>query len=457
MVLYEINTWVWLGELTRKYGRTVTLADVPAEEWDGIARWGFDSVWLMGVWERSPAGAKIAREHPGLASEFAAALPDLTSADVIGSPYAVHRYVVDAHLGGQAALAIARRELAARGLRLLLDFVPNHVAVDHSWTIEHPGYFVHDQAGIANGRDPYFPPWTDTAQLNIFRPETRQALLETLLDIGEQCDGVRCDMSILLLNDVFSRTWGGNAPATEFWGDVIPIVRARIPEFILMAEAYWDLEYTMQQLGFDYCYDKRLYDGLVHGDAYAIRLHLTADLHYQNKLIRFLENHDEPRAAAVLPPEKLRAAVVVAATLPGAKLFHEGQLEGRRIKLPVQLARRAAEPADTGLENFYQRVLKAAGALEGDWQLCETSGWPDNPSHTNLLAWTWSGFVIVVNYSSHPAQGRIKVGQAVSFPYCRLTDQITGEIFDREGNELQAEGLFVNLAPWQVHFLRFDA
>ncbi len=460
--IYEINTWVWLDELTRKYARVITLDSVPAGEWDRIAGFGFDTVWLMGVWERSAVGAKIAREQAGLQAEFAAALPDFTIVDVIGSPYAVHRYVVDTHLGGPAALAVARRELAARGMRLLLDFVPNHVAIDNPWTVTHPEYFVHEAGRIANGRDPYFPPWTDTAQLHVFRADTRQALEASLLAIAEQCDGVRCDMSILLLNDVFAKTWAEERPATEFWSDILHSVRAHYPQFTFVAETYWDLEYTMQQFGFDYCYDKRLYDRLVHGDAGSIREHLAAGLEYQRRLVRFLENHDEPRAAAVFPGDKLRAALVVIATLPGAKLFHEGQLEGRRVKLPVQLARRAEEPVDAELEGYYARVLKAAGALSGAWVLCETTGWPDNPSHVNLLAWTWSRAVIVINYSPNFAQGRVKIGPAVSpapppgLPSCRLTDQITGESFDRDMNELQAEGLFVDLAPWQVHFLRFD-
>ena len=456
MILYEINTWVWLDELTRKHRRIITLADVPAEEWDAIAGWGFDSVWLMGVWERSVVGAKIAREHPGLQAEFAAALPDLTVADVVGSPYAVHRYVVDTHLGGPAALAVARGELAARGMRMLLDFVPNHVAVDHPWTVNHPEYFVHEAGHIANGRDPYFPPWTDTAQFNIFRAETRQALEATLLGIAEQCDGVRCDMSILVLNDVFAKTWGEHPPATEFWRDIIPAVRAWHPEFTFLAEAYWDLEYTMQQLGFDYCYDKRLYDRLAHNDAASIRQHLSADLDYQRKLVRALENHDEPRAAAVFPPDKLRAAAVAIATVPGAKLFHEGQFEGRRVKLPVQLARRVPEPIDVELEQYYHKVLNAARALSGSWQLCETTGWPDNQSHTNLLAWTWGGTIVVINYSPHPAQGRVKLAQTFSRPSCHLTDQLTAETFDRDSHELATQGLFVDLAPWHVHFLRFE-
>src|SRR5215213_5645783 len=149
----------------------------------------------------------------------------------------------------------------------------------------------------------------------------------TVLDIADQCDGVRCDMAMLLLNRVFAQTWGervGWPPPSEYWTDVIGAVRAAHPGFVFMAEAYWDLEHELQSLGFDFCYDKRLYDRLESGDAPSICQHLQADLDYQNRLVRFLENHDEPRAAATFTPDRERAAAVVIATLPGALLWHEG-------------------------------------------------------------------------------------------------------------------------------------
>ena len=140
--IYEINTWVWLGELGRATEGNIGLAEVPGEEWDAIAALGFDAVWLMGVWERSPQGIRIANENVGLQADFLRVLPDYTLADNVGSAYSVHRYIVDAHLGGPEGLAKARHMLTQRGLRLILDFVPNHVAPDHPWAFEHPEYFV---------------------------------------------------------------------------------------------------------------------------------------------------------------------------------------------------------------------------------------------------------------------------------------------------------------------------
>jgi hypothetical protein len=482
-LIYEINTVVWLRELGDAAGRPVTLATVPAAAWDGIAALGFDAVWLMGAWERSPAGRRVALANPGLLADFRRALPDWTEADVVGSAYCIRRYVVDAALGGPAGLTAARRELARRGLRLILDFVPNHVAPDHPWVQERPECFVRgseedarrDPASflevegevIACGRDPYFPAWPDVLQLNAFAPALRRAAIETLLDLASQCDGVRCDMAMLLMNDVFSRTWGGRVgppPAADYWPEVIGAVRRERPDFRFIAEAYWDLEWALQQQGFDFCYDKRLYDRLEHRGAETVRLHLLADMPYQERLVRFVENHDEPRAAATFGPEQARAAAVTFATLPGARLFHEGQLEGRRVRLPVFLARRPAEPADGALVAFYRALLAALrtpALREGSWRLLERTGWPDNAVFENIVAWCWekSGerFVVVVNLGAEPAQARVR------FPWTDLdgrrlclADAMSGGVYERDGGELVDPGLYVALPAWEFHLLAVE-
>ena len=471
--LYEINTWVWLEELAAKSGTNVDLSSVPPTEWDAIAAYGFDAVWLMGVWERSPAGIAIANRNPGLLEDFQRALPDFKKSDNVGSPYCVRQYLVAKRLGGPKALAIARQELATRGMKLVLDFVPNHVAPDHPWIGEHPEYFiqgsskdaqnspgsyieVHDMF-LACGRDPYFPAWPDVVQLNAFQPELRQRVVETLTNIAGQCDGVRCDMAMLLLNNVFERTWGvraGLRPATEYWDDVIPAVKRAHPDFLFIAEAYWDLEWELQQRGFDFCYDKRLYDRLEHESAESVRLHLCADLGYQQKLLRFLENHDEPRAASAFPGAKERAAAMVISTLPGARMFHEGQFEGRKVRLPVFLGRRPDEPVNHELFEFYRGLLKAINApvfRDGEWQLCERSGWPDNSSFLNLIAWCWSKdearYLVIVNLSASRSQAQIQVPFGAEKAWI-LTDLMSGAVYERDGSGMSSPGLYVELEGW---------
>jgi Alpha amylase, catalytic domain len=485
--VYEINTAVWLERLGRSSGSPVTLATVPTDAWDALAALPVDAVWLMGVWERSPAGLQIALTNQDVVAGNRQALPDLCDEDVIGSPYCVRDYVVDERFGGPEALAQARAQLAERGLALILDYVPNHVAPDHPWLTQRPECFVrgsdedlaaHPEAFlrtaggvVANGRDPYFPPWPDVVQLNAYSPALREAVAETLISIGEQCDGLRCDMAMLMTNEVFGRTWNpptrqraGPAPAEDYWPALIGRVKETHPDLLFIAEAYWDMEWTLQQQGFDLCYDKRLYDRLVHEGAESVRGHLQADPSYQEGLIRFIENHDEPRAAATFGAAQARAAAVVMSTLQGARLYHDGQLDGYRIHIPVFLGRGPDEPPDEDLRAFYARLLGAVAHSNlrgGDWQLCECSGWPDNDSYRRLVSWGWSGggryHLVVVNLSDGAAQARVHLPwDGLRGRSWQLCDRLSAERFERGGDELAGEGLYVALGPWDSYFLAFE-
>jgi hypothetical protein len=484
-VIYEVNTAVWLEERSRAAGTNLTLGDLSADDWDAVTPAGVDAVWLMGVWERSPSGLALATTNPDLQASFRDALPDLGPRDVMGSPYCVRRYQVDPAFGGRSGLAAARAALADRDARLVLDYVPNHVAPDHPWVTDHPERFVRgDQreleadpgawigAGdqpLARGRDPYFPAWPDVVQLDAFSPSLRVAAIATLSEIADQCDGVRCDMAMLMMNEIFSRTWQGRTgppPAEEFWPTVIGGVRASHPEVVLLAETYWDLEWELQQHGFDFCYDKRLYDRLVDTNPAAVRSHLAADLSYQSRLIRFLENHDEPRIAGRLSPDAERAAAVVIATLPGATLWHEGQFEGRRVRPPVFLRRRPEETADQVLANWYRCLIGAVDAHRvrtGRWRLLEPHGWIDNTSGENLVAWAWGEegdsvrHLVVVNLSGGAAQGRVPLGWCdLRGGRWRFTDVLGHASFERDGDELEDPGLFVALDPWGFHFVALE-
>jgi glycosidase len=435
----------------------------------------------MGVWERSPACIAISSQNKGLLDDFRRALPDFRPEDNVGSAYSVRRYVVDSRLGGTKGLATARRELSRRGMRLVLDFVPNHVAPDHPWVVEHPEYFIRggpddvcdDPASFlliegriyARGRDPYFPAWPDVLQLNAFDPGQRRAAIQSVLDIARQCDGIRCDMAMLLLNAIFESTWAGRVgqrPETEYWTEVIPAVRKSYPDFLFIAEAYWDREWDLQQLGFDYCYDKRLYDRLEHGDPQSIRLHLGADSAYQAKLVRFVENHDEPRAAAIFSSGKEQAVALTAATLPGARLFYEGQFEGRTVRPPVFLGRRPEERPNAEAGSFYERLLKAIDDRlfhDGDWRLCDCTGWPDNSSFESLVAWCWQQgedrAIVVVNLTGAPAEARLHLPWSdFRGGVWRLRDCLSDAVYDRDGFDMGQHGLYVGLEPWKCHLFR---
>jgi glycosidase len=479
LVISEINTSVWLNDLETKAGIPLTLDKVSALEWDRLADLGFNAVWLMGVWTRSPMGRRISQANVDLYGEYAQSLPDWQMEDLPGSPYCVKDYTVDPRFGGNDALIKLHSELNRRGMKLFLDFVPNHTAMDHKWVTNHPEYYIpgtemeylqspHDffqaASGVfCKGRDPFFPPWQDVAQLNAYSLPYRKEAAGQIKLIGAMCDGVRCDMAMLLINRVFSYTWqnrAGTSPETEFWQDIIQDVKKHYPEFIFIAEAYWDLEWDLMQLGFDYCYDKRLYDRLVHESADTVNQHLQADIKFQSRLVRFIENHDEPRITAVLSSPRLKAAALIVASLPGALMLYEGQWDGRKARNHVLLGRRQHEEPDTGLNEFYRTLLGTMHKIPSDavWKLCEVNGWPDNQSCHNLIThcWQYQGKAIltVVNYCADSSQGKV----ILPFDYdhgknIKFNDLFGKESFTRKGSELASDGLFVELPAWGFHFL----
>jgi hypothetical protein len=476
--LYQINTRVWLTELSRSLGWPVTLDDIPDAELDRLAEMGFDWIWLLSVWQTGRAAQQVSRSNPEWRKEFRETLPDLREEDIGGSGFAITGYTVHADLGGDAALARLRERLRERGLRLLLDFVPNHMAPDHPWVEEHPDYFVHgSETDLANspqnycrvktshgslvlayGRDPYFSGWPDTVQLNYGNPATQEAMIGELVKIAGQCDGVRCDMAMLVLPEVFERTWG--IPSQPFWPQATRRVGEKSPEFTFMAEVYWDMEWTLQQQGFDCAYDKRLYDRLREGHARPVREHFYAGLDYQNKLARFLENHDEPRAAATFSPEVHEAAAVITFLSPGLRFFHQGQFEGRRKRISPHLVRGPQEPGDPRLGWFYERllaVLRHPVVRNGQWQLLEcVPAWDGNWTWDCFLAFAWHGsggerLLVAVNYAPNQSQCYVRLPFADlgggEWRLEGLIDQIT---HDRAGNDLGASGLYLDVPPWQA-------
>ena len=472
--LFEINTRAWLWRLSQEAGKPVTLATVDDAVLDDLARHGFDWIWLLSVWQAGVASRTVSRRNPAWQKEFRTALPDLTQDDICGSGFAISAYEVDEALGGKAALAAFRARLAARGLRLMLDFVPNHTALDHPWTKAHPDFYVQgsdyhvetDQGPriLAHGRDPNFPGWPDTLQLNYAEPALQAAQMTELQTIAGQCDGVRCDMAMLVLPDVFQRTWG--LAAAPFWPKAIAAVRDAQRGFTFMAEAYWDLEWELQQQGFDYCYDKRLYDRLRHSDAGSIRAHLGAGLDYQDRLARFLENHDEPRAAAVFPWPRHQAAAIVTYFAPGLRFFHQGQLDGAHARVPVHLRRAPAEARNADVVAFYDSLLATLRTdtfRHGAWSLIAPQSARDgNPTWQDFISYACqssggSRYVVVVNYSDHQGQCRLRLpfDDLIGRQF-RLVDVMGSEAYWRDGGELVEPGLYIDLGAWRFNVFRLD-
>ena len=477
--LYQINSRVWLTELSGALGKRTTLDDIPDAELDRLAALGFDWIWFLSVWQTGPAAQQVSRSNAGWRKEFQETLPDLCEEDIAGSGFAIQNYTVHRDLGGAAALARLRQRLQQRGLKLMLDFVPNHMAPDHPWIDAHPYYFVHGSETdlaqaprnycrvqtkngplvLAYGRDPYFEGWPDTLQLNYGNSELQQAMIWELLRIAGQCDGVRCDMAMLVLPDVFESTWGIRAEL--FWPKATEAVRREYPQFQFMAEVYWDREWTMQQQGFDYTYDKRLYDRLRDGHARPVREHFHAGLDYQNKMARFLENHDEPRAAATFSLEVHEAAAVITYLSPCLRFFHQGQFEGMMKRISPHLVRAPVEPLDGTLHQFYDgllAVLRQPVVRDGQWRLLDCApAWDGNGTSDGFISWSWEAQdgerrLIAVNYAGTQGQCYVRLpfpdlaGRTV-----RLKDLMGPASFDRGGDDLVSRGLYLDLSPWSYH------
>lgn len=486
--IFEINTRVFLKRFKIE-GREATIADIPESYWSSLSQKGIGYIWLMGVWETSAAIIAKCCFETGLIQSYSRALKDWTREDVIGSPYAITRYSVNHNIGSFKDLETLRETLHRNGLQLLLDFIPNHFSAATAYLDSQPEVFLqcseerfredphtifkHGTETIkyfAHGRDPFFPAWTDTVQVNYCSYEARKFMKERLNEIAGLCDGVRCDMAMLPLNNVFQNTWGGllsengfSSPISEFWFDAIAEVKNNFPGFLFIAEAYWDLEWKLQQLGFDYTYDKKLYDRLKHDKVSSILGHLKADMEFQAKTVRFIENHDEERAMHAFGKDKSLASALLILTIPGITLLHDGQFEGKKVKLPVQLGREPQEFANQLLYELYNKLLKLCDSEiihQGEWFLMEPiTSWPGNYRFEDILAYEWRfhehHLLIVLNYASQISQCRLQLNLEGYDENFALKDLWSGIEYRRSSEDARREGLYIELAPWHFHMFLY--
>ena len=483
--LYQINTRVWLTELSRPLGRPATLDDIPDAELDRVAGMGFDWIWLLSVWRTGPAGQRVSRANPEWRREFEETLPDLSEEDIAGSGFAITGYTVHPGLGGDAALARLRERLRARGLLLMLDFVPNHTGLDHPWVEDHPEYYVPGTetdlarapqnytgsgataatAILAYGRDPYFSGWPDTLQLDYGNPATQQAMVDELLKIAGQCDGVRCDMAMLVLPDVFERTWG-RRPA-PFW----PLATAARPRagsgLLLHGRGVLGPGMDDAATGIRL----RLRQAALRPPARGTR---AAGARAPSRRARL------PGQARPLPGKPRRAAgrgelrARLArgggrhhVSLAGPAILPSGPVRGAEEAHLAAPGARAAGAADQRAQQFYERllaVLRQPTVRDGQWRLLEcVPAWDGNWTWECFIAWSWEGrdshrLIAVVNYAGNQSQCYVRLpfpdlaGRAV-----RLKDLTGPASYDREGSDLVSRGLYLDLPPWGYHVFEMTA
>ena len=469
-VLYEISTRPWLYELSQKYGRSISrFRDIPLEEYDSLADKGIDTIWMMGVWQLGDYGLNIDKK-----ADYSSVLPGYTQDDIIGSPYAITEYVVNKQLGVDEDLSWLRNQLHARGLKLVLDFVPNHSACDAPTVEKHPEYYVRGPQstsydskyymdnGVAHGKDPYFDPWPDTAQWNYFEPKTREFMKNNLMKILSYADGVRCDMAHLDLNDVFKKTWakelsawGYSVPSTEFWKDVIDEAKKVYPKAIFMAEVYedWQMQ-KLQECGFDYYYDKAFLDKCERGPNDVNDYIHYHSLEFFDHAAHFVENHDEARAVHNMGSvPRADAAGAMAATLPGLIFFNHGQFDGLKNKLDVHLRRSAPEEKSATAQQFYRKLLKIlkndAFKSNNIYYVYNING--DNAQKfVGVIRKGTDSFLVVTNYSDKNACANVPIYDIKGNGNIKVFEMMSQVEYQRDAETVRTSGLTVCLDAYGV-------
>ena len=493
-LLFQINTRVRIDELTKAAGRQATLDDFPEAELESLAAQGYDFAYFLGVWQTGEYGMKKSIKLLDLEP----CMKGLPREAACSSPFAVIDYSVHSDFGGDQALQRLKERCHKYGLRLMVDLVPNHMAVDHPWTSSDPNlliqgnepciggspqnFFRKDGKIFAHGKDMYYDGWEDTVQINYGHPRAREEMCKVLCKMASLSDGVRCDMAMLLCEDILEKTWndrlnpwdGTPRARGEFWPPTIQAAKKVNPGFTFVAECYWDREYQLHTFGFDFAYDKTLYDRLKELDVGKVRGHLMADLGYQSKLVRFLENHDEERAADSWKETSMHmAAAVISFTIPGMHFIHDGQQEGRvkRISMHVNCRQKLEHDVkDKNIAGKYAALIKAHGCkaihdVGSDWRGCTTTPSQDgNPSHEHMVAHVnWKdqeAALTVVNFFGEYSNGHV-ILPAKHFGYLRgkkvkLTDMLSDCVIEKPGDVLLGEhgGLWFNLKPWQSHLFK---
>lgn len=482
--ILEINTRVWLRK--KNLTSIKEIPDSQIEEWKDL---GFDYIWFMGIWKINKDIVSKYCFEPGLVAAYNEALKDWKKEDVIGSPYAISEYTVNPEIGTEEDLLNLKQRLNSAGIKLIVDFVSNHFSIGSELLKTNKDLFVpadeyfykndpltyfqspyDPKEYYAHGRDPLFLAWQDTVQINYFNPNARKFMIDILNKITSLADGVRCDMAMLTLNNIFYNTWigplrkyGFEKPEKEFWYEAIASVKIKRPDFVFIAEAYWNLEWQLQLLGFDFTYDKTLLDRLVHNEIQGVKYHLKADEDFQKKSVRFIENHDELRAVANFGKDKSMAAAVVISTIRGMIFYLDGQFEGKKIKLPVQLRREQFEKVDERIQNFYNKLLRITKAQIfrlGSWEQLEpTSVHEKDNTFENIFVWQWiyknDSRLVAINFSPSTARCRVKFKVPLDKMILNLYDELNSVSYERSVQEINEEGLFIELKAFSSHIFAF--
>ncbi|ABA90190.1 glycoside hydrolase, putative [Syntrophotalea carbinolica DSM 2380] len=551
LVLLAKSVHVWFDQLSRQYGRPVhRLGDIPDEELDLLARRGFSGLWLIGIWERSPASRQVKRLRGNPEAE--------------ASAYALYDYRIADEFGGQADLDELDRRCRQRGIRLACDVVPNHTGIDSRWIQEHPDWFVqasyppypgyrftgtdlstdagmslyledgywdHSDAAVVfkhvnhhtgevryiyHGNDGTHLPWNDTAQLNFLLPQVREAMIRTIVEVARNFRVIRFDAAMTLAKKHFQRLWfplpggGAGVPSrseysmsreeferlfpVEFWREVVDRVAVEAPDTLLLAEAFWLMEsFFVRTLGMHRVYNSAFMHMMKQEDNAKYRQLLKKTLAFNPEILKrfvnFMNNPDEATAVEQFGKgDKYFGVAVLLVTLPGLPMFGHGQVEGFREKYGMEFRRAyLREEVDGGFVAYHEKLI---------FPLLHRRALFSGSEHFNLYDFFTQGQVNedVLAYSNRRGDQRALVvyhnrsldtggwvrsacprvdaaGHARELTlvealalqtgkklYYRFRDHCTGLSYLRSADELDVQGLFVTLGPYQSHvFLDFVA
>jgi glycosidase len=421
VVLLAKNVTVWLDQLSKTYGRDITTLDrIPDAELDAISSRGFTGLWLIGLWERSPASRKI-KNMCG-------------NPEAMASAYAVAEYRIAGDLGGEEALENLKKRAAGRNIRLASDMVPNHMGLDSPWVINHPEHFIHldhppfpgytytgadlsndervaihiedhyyDRTDAAvvfkwadrrsgrtrfiyHGNDGTSMPWNDTAQLNHLLPEVRERLIQTILSVARRFSIIRFDAAMTLTKKHFQRLWypepghGGDIPSRsahglehsnfqkmmpeEFWRQVVDRAAAEAPDTLLLAEAFWLMEpFFVRNLGMHRVYNSAFMNFLRDEQNQEFRESIKNVLSFNPEILKrfvnFMNNPDEETAVSQFGrDDKYFGICTLMVTLPGLPMFGHGQVEGFEEKYGMEYRRAyRGESPDAALVARHEREI----------------------------------------------------------------------------------------------------
>ncbi len=491
-LIYHIDIREFFYRNKSKNPNIKNILDLPFSFFEELKELGVDTIWFTGTFERSEESQRISISMKELYRSYFESLPDWKEEDVIGSPYAIKTYKISKEFGGTKTFIEFKKKLNKLNLKVILDFVPNHFAIDSPYLIKYPELFIQATEELynnnpynyfyresnsrkfifAHGRDPYFPPWKDTVQLDYRSKSVHEFMMNELINLSKICDGVRCDMAMLLLSDIFTNNWSEHilpkdvVPAgEEFWSSAIQKVTKKNTDFFLIAEAYWNRENDLAEIGFDYVYDKKLYEVIIQENIPLLNEYIKLNFKYKKNRFLFIENHDEQRSAAIFPIEKLKAAATLIYTLPASKLIYDGQLEGRKYRHAIQLKRIFDEQINYDLLNFYKLLfteIKKSSIQNGYFKfLSPQPAWENNPAYRNFIIYIYENDdlekdLVVINFSPYQSQCKVKIESLdlINKKFL-IKDRLSSEKYIRDGNEMLYKGLYLDLKPYQSQIFEF--